>query len=89
LLNGEIVDHVKATTRRGKDPRLLPLTLTNRPWNDPGSRHGAAYCRKTKQGPFYALLSWTFRWNGGLTIQSSFTLRQSSLLRSVVRSLQL
>jgi sodium-independent sulfate anion transporter 11 len=40
LLNGEIVDHVKATTRRGKDLRLIPLT--DRPWNDPGSRHGAA-----------------------------------------------
>jgi len=39
LLNSEIVDHVKATIRRGKDLRLVPLS--DRPWNDPGSRHGA------------------------------------------------
>jgi solute carrier family 26 (sodium-independent sulfate anion transporter), member 11 len=39
LLNGEIVDYVKATTRRGKDLRLVPLT--DRPWNDPGPRYGA------------------------------------------------
>jgi sodium-independent sulfate anion transporter 11 len=38
LLNSEIVDRVKATMRRGKDLRLVPLT--DRPWNDPGPRHG-------------------------------------------------
>jgi len=38
VLNNEIVDHVKATMRRGKDFRLVPLS--DRPWNDPGPRHG-------------------------------------------------
>jgi sodium-independent sulfate anion transporter 11 len=40
VLNNEIVDRVKATTRRGRDVRLIPLS--DRPWNDPGPRHGAA-----------------------------------------------
>jgi len=39
VLNSEIVDHVKAAIRRGKDLRLVPLS--DRPWNDPGRRHGA------------------------------------------------
>jgi len=40
VLNGKIVDHVKATMRRGRD---LPLVaLSDRPWNDPGPRHSAA-----------------------------------------------
>jgi sodium-independent sulfate anion transporter 11 len=34
------VDHVKATMRRGEDMRLVPLS--DRPWNDPGPRFGAA-----------------------------------------------
>jgi len=40
VLNSEIVDHVKATMRRGADLRLVPLS--DRPWNDPGPRHGVA-----------------------------------------------
>lgn len=39
MLNSEIVDRVKATTRRGQDLRLVPLR--DRPWNDPGPRYGA------------------------------------------------
>lgn len=39
VLNSEIVDYVKANMRRGIDVRLIPLS--DRPWNDPGSRHGA------------------------------------------------
>ncbi|KAI0303406.1 sulfate permease [Multifurca ochricompacta] len=39
IFNSEVVDHVKANTRRGKDLRLIPLS--DRPWNDPGSRHGS------------------------------------------------
>ncbi len=39
ILNSEIVDHVKATMRRGQDMRLVPLS--DRPWNDPGPRFGA------------------------------------------------
>lgn len=39
ILNSDIVDHVKAATRRGNDLRLVPLT--DRPWNDPGPKHGA------------------------------------------------
>jgi sodium-independent sulfate anion transporter 11 len=39
VFNIEIVDHVKATMRRGQDLRLVPLI--DRPWNDPGPRHGA------------------------------------------------
>jgi len=38
VLNSHIVDHVKATTQRGADLRLIPLS--DRPWNDPGPRHG-------------------------------------------------
>jgi solute carrier family 26 (sodium-independent sulfate anion transporter), member 11 len=38
VLNGAIVDRVKATTRRGADLRLVPLS--DRPWNDAGPRHG-------------------------------------------------
>ena len=38
VLNSELVDHVKATMRRGRDLRLVPLS--DRPWNDPGPRHG-------------------------------------------------
>lgn len=38
ILNSEIVDHVRANIRRGADVRLIPLA--DRPWNDPGSRHG-------------------------------------------------
>jgi sodium-independent sulfate anion transporter 11 len=38
ILNGDIVDRVKATMRRGADLRLVPLS--DRPWNDPGPRHG-------------------------------------------------
>jgi sodium-independent sulfate anion transporter 11 len=38
VLNREIVDHVKATMRRGRDLRLIPIS--DRPWNDPGPRHG-------------------------------------------------
>lgn len=40
VLNSEIVDHVKATMRRGKDLRLVPVS--DRPWNDPGPRQGVA-----------------------------------------------
>ncbi|KAI9457743.1 sulfate permease [Lactarius psammicola] len=40
ILNSEIVDYVRANIRRGTDVRLIPLS--DRPWNDPGSRHGAA-----------------------------------------------
>ena len=40
VLNSDIVDHVKATMRRGRDLRLVPLS--DRPWNDPGPRHGVA-----------------------------------------------
>lgn len=39
ILNSEIVDYVRANIRRGTDVRLIPLS--DRPWNDPGSRHGA------------------------------------------------
>ncbi|KAH9171499.1 sulfate permease [Lactarius sanguifluus] len=39
VFNSEIVDYVKANIRRGTDVRLIPLS--DRPWNDPGSRHGA------------------------------------------------
>ena len=39
-LNSDIVDHVKATMQRGRDLRLVPLS--DRPWNDPGPRHGVA-----------------------------------------------
>ncbi|KAI0049988.1 sulfate permease [Auriscalpium vulgare] len=39
LLNSTLVDYVKGNTRRGKDVRLIPLG--DRPWNDPGPRHGA------------------------------------------------
>ncbi len=38
VLNSEIVDYVKATMRRGADLRLVPPS--DRPWNDPGPRHG-------------------------------------------------
>ena len=38
VLNSAIVDHVKETTRRGADLRLVPLS--DRPWNDPGPRDG-------------------------------------------------
>ncbi|KAF8497075.1 sulfate transporter family-domain-containing protein [Russula emetica] len=38
VLNSEIVDYVKANMRRGVDLRLVPLS--DRPWNDPGPRHG-------------------------------------------------
>jgi sodium-independent sulfate anion transporter 11 len=38
VLNGEIVDHVKESTQRGADLRLVPLS--DRPWNDPGPRDG-------------------------------------------------
>jgi sodium-independent sulfate anion transporter 11 len=38
VLNSDLVDQVKATTRRGADLRLVPLS--DRPWNDPGPRHG-------------------------------------------------
>ena len=40
VLNSELVDHVKANMRRGRDLRLVPLS--DRPWNDPGPRHGVA-----------------------------------------------
>ncbi|KAH8983554.1 sulfate permease [Lactarius hatsudake] len=39
VLNSEIVDYVRANIRRGADVRLIPLS--DRPWNDPGSRRGA------------------------------------------------
>ncbi|KAI0262901.1 high affinity sulfate permease [Gloeopeniophorella convolvens] len=39
VLNSILVDYVKANMRRGKDVRLIPLA--DRPWNDPGPRHGA------------------------------------------------
>lgn len=39
IVNSEIVDYVKANIRRGADVRLIPLS--DRPWNDPGSRYGA------------------------------------------------
>ena len=38
MLNSDIVDTVKATMRRGVDLRLVPLS--DRPWNDPGPKHG-------------------------------------------------
>ncbi|KZS89863.1 high affinity sulfate permease [Sistotremastrum niveocremeum HHB9708] len=37
--NSLLVDHVKATTRRGKDMSNVPLS--QRAWNDPGPRRGA------------------------------------------------
>jgi sodium-independent sulfate anion transporter 11 len=40
VLNSALVDHVKANMRRGRDLRLVPLS--ERPWNDPGPRHGVA-----------------------------------------------
>lgn len=38
ILNGTLVDHVKTHTRRGKD--MSNVRLSDRPWNDPGPRHG-------------------------------------------------
>jgi sodium-independent sulfate anion transporter 11 len=38
ILNSEIVDHVRANVRRGVDVRQI--ALSDRPWNDPGSRYG-------------------------------------------------
>ncbi|KAF8270339.1 sulfate permease [Lactarius quietus] len=38
IVNSEIVGYVRANIRRGQDVRLIPLS--DRPWNDPGSRHG-------------------------------------------------
>jgi sodium-independent sulfate anion transporter 11 len=38
LFNSTIVDYAKANARRGRDMRLVPLS--DRPWNDPGPRHG-------------------------------------------------
>ena len=38
IVNSEIVDYVRKNIRRGIDMRLIPLS--DRPWNDPGSRHG-------------------------------------------------
>ncbi|KAI0253952.1 sulfate permease [Lactifluus subvellereus] len=40
VLNSEIVDYVKANTRRGRDVRLIPLS--ERPWNEAGPRRGVA-----------------------------------------------
>lgn len=40
LANGALVDHVKATTKRGKD--MSNVKASDRPWNDPGPRPGAA-----------------------------------------------
>ncbi|CAK5266002.1 unnamed protein product [Mycena citricolor] len=39
ILNSEIVSHVKANMRRGKD--LSNLAPGDRPWNDPGPKNGA------------------------------------------------
>ncbi|KAG8964962.1 hypothetical protein FRC03_001113 [Tulasnella sp. 419] len=38
LITGTLADHIKATTKRGKDMTNVPLR--NRPWNDPGPRRG-------------------------------------------------
>jgi len=38
IVNSEIVDYVRTNIRRGQDMRLIPLS--DRSWNDPGSRHG-------------------------------------------------
>jgi sodium-independent sulfate anion transporter 11 len=41
LVNGALVDYVKAHTQRGKD--MTNVKLADRPWNDPGpGSHGAA-----------------------------------------------
>lgn len=40
LANGVLVDHIKATTRRGKD--MSKVKPSDRPWNDPGPRPGVA-----------------------------------------------
>lgn len=38
LLNSVLVDYVKENTRRGKD--MSNVSLSDRPWNDPGPRRG-------------------------------------------------
>lgn len=38
FLNSALVDYVKAHTRRGKD--MSGISLSDRPWNDPGPRRG-------------------------------------------------
>ena len=38
ILNSELVDYVKENTRRGKD--MSGVSLSDRPWNDPGPRRG-------------------------------------------------
>lgn len=38
VLNSALVDYVKAHTRRGKD--MSGISLSDRPWNDPGPRRG-------------------------------------------------
>jgi solute carrier family 26 (sodium-independent sulfate anion transporter), member 11 len=41
IVNGALVDHVKAYTQRGRD--MTHVKLADRPWNDPGpGRYGAA-----------------------------------------------
>ena len=40
IVNSALVDHAKATTRRGRD--LTGVSASQRPWNDPGPRKGAA-----------------------------------------------
>lgn len=39
VLNSILVDHAKATTRRGQD--MSGISASQRPWNDPGPRKGA------------------------------------------------
>jgi len=38
LITGELVDHIKTYTRRGRD--MTGVSLNDRPWNDPGPRNG-------------------------------------------------
>jgi sodium-independent sulfate anion transporter 11 len=39
IINSTLVDHVKETTRRGRD--FTGVSASQRPWNDPGPRKGA------------------------------------------------
>lgn len=40
IVNSVLVDYVKENIRRGKD--MTTVKLSDRPWNDPGPRHGGA-----------------------------------------------
>lgn len=57
-VNGDVVDYVKAYTKRGLD--ITTIKLSDRPWNDPGPRPGHDECAENDKKPLLRAIVFDF-----------------------------